>query len=197
MNIGMVARRTGLVAVLGGAALVGSVNLEREASAGGGGGCHGSPEREGSGTLVALAGNCFSPIVLNVETGATVTFENMDPVTHDIGGVAGSWGTGGTLLAQGGTASMTFTEPGLYPYSCYLHYGMTGVISVGDERSVAGWAPGAMTVSRVPAAPDDSKTASVSAADDGGFDSGWLMAGGGALVGVVVVSGAWVVRSRR
>ena len=80
MNIGMVARRTGLVAVLGGAALVGSVNLEREASAGGGGGCHGSPEREGSRTLVALAGNCFSPIVLNVETGATVTFENMDQI---------------------------------------------------------------------------------------------------------------------
>ncbi len=196
MNVGRGWRLVAMGAVVGGAVLLGGVAQQDEVAAGGGG-CHGSPEKEGDGTRVALAGNCFSPIVLNVEPGETVVFENTDSVPHDITGAAGAWGSKGMLEGAGTSATITFTEPGLYPYSCYLHYGMTGVISVGDARSVSGWAPGEMTVSRVPVAPvGDDAPASVAEAEDGGF-GGWWLAGGGALVGVVVATGAWVVRLRR
>lgn len=198
MNIGLVARWTGLVAVLGGAALVGGLNLDGEANAGGGG-CHGSPEREGDGTRVEMTLNCFSPVVLNVEPGEVITFENMDEAQHDIAGAGAAWGSGGKLMSRGGTATVTFTEPGLYPYSCYLHYGMTGVISVGDERSLAGRAPSAMVVSRFPASPPDDATKmnALSAKENEGSSNAMVLAGGGLLVGAVVVSGAWVMRSRR
>jgi len=94
---------------------------------------------------------------------------------------------------------VTFTEPGLYPYSCYLHYGMTGVISVGDART-AGGSPADTSVSRAPGAQfdfqdDDGKDIVAAKAEDS--KSGVWMAGGGLLVGAVVVSGAWAIRSRR
>lgn len=197
MNIRRIAKSATMLALLLAAAMVDPFGTASTAEAGGGG-CHGSPEREGAGTRVALSGNCFSPIVLNVEPGDTVVFENMDDAQHDITGAAGSWGARGELLGKGATASVAFTEPGLYPYSCYLHVGMTGVIVVGGERSVSGRAPGEMTVSRVPVAPQDAAAAPNTTAGSSDSEiSQWLLTGGGVLVGLVVATGAYAAWARR
>lgn len=189
-------RLTALAGVLATAAFLAGLPANQAAA---GGGCHGGPQREGSGIRVELSGNCFTPIVLNAEPGATITFENLDDVQHDIAGAGAAWGTGGQLLGKGGTASVTFTEPGLYPYSCYLHYGMTGVIAVGDDRSVAGWAPGDMSVSRLPADTSNApQSAAVTTNDDGsGPGLPAMLGGAGVLVAAGVASTIAVRRARR
>lgn len=105
----------------------------------GGGACHEAPdEREGTGELVLMIANCFSPTVLRVEPGTEVRFQNNDTMEHHIAGVAGMWGTGydRKVLAES-SATYSFDEPGTYPYSCYLHLGMSGVVVVGDGSFVA------------------------------------------------------------
>lgn len=191
-------RLTALAGVLATAAFLAGLPANQVAA--GGGGCHGGPEREGAGSRVELSGNCFSPIVLNAEPGTTITFENMDDVQHDIAGAGAAWGTGGQFLGKGGTASVTFTEPGLYPYSCYLHYGMTGVIAVGDDHSVAGWAPGEMSVSRLPASASNAAQAAAVQTEDGSGDelpATLLIGGAGVLVAAAVASTIAVKRARR
>ena len=197
MKTGSASKWAGL-AVVAGIAIFFGMGSDGRASAGGGG-CHGTPASERSGDSIELTGNCFSPTVLNVAPGTAVTFENLDSVKHDIAGVAGGWGTQGQTLSQGGSATVTFTEPGLYPYSCYLHYGMTGVISVGAVRT-AGGSPGDTSVSRAPGAEfefqeNDGRDVVAAKAEDSKSEV-W-MAGGGLLVGAMVVSGAWAIRSRR
>lgn len=199
MNVGRVWQLVAIGVVVSGAGLLGGVGESSEAEAGGGG-CHGSSVREGTGTRVELAANCFNPMVLNVAPGETVVFENTDEAKHDVAGAAQAWGTQGQLLSKGGSVSVVFDEPGLYPYSCYLHYGMTGVISVGDARTAAGGSAETLKVMRSPgyafAFQEAESTAGATAATDGGWGALWV-AGGGLLVGAIVVSGAWVLRSRR
>src|SRR3989441_10025906 len=36
------------------------------------------------------------------------------------------------MLTPGGTFTFTFAKSGLYPYPCYLHPGMSGLVIVGD-----------------------------------------------------------------
>ncbi len=165
----------------------------------GGGGCHGEYAAEATGTQVQLRNNCFSPTVLNVEPGDTVVFENFDFAKHDVAGVAGLWGTGTGLLGEGASASVTFSEPGLYPYSCYLHYGMTGVISVGDDRKVAGKGAESLVVTRAPLAPSSAPDEPAAAAQpraEGGLGD-MRLAWGGLLAGVAIVAGAWTFQKRR
>lgn len=200
MDAGGVWKLVAMGAVVIGVGLVGGVGQAGEVTAGGGG-CHGSAVREGTGLRVALERNCFSPMVLKVEPGETVVFENTDEAKHDVAGAAQAWGTQGQLLSKGGSVSVTFEEPGLYPYSCYLHYGMAGVISVGDARSMAGGSAETLRVLRSPGYSFEFQEAegetAVSAATDADAWGGMWLAAGGVLAGAVVVSGAWVLHSRR
>jgi plastocyanin len=99
----------------------------------GGGGCHG-PDTQGAGTTVELTTMCFSPTILYVQPGDTVTWRNQDGMTHVVAGSFGSWGSP-TNLAAGATTTHQFPTAGIYAYSCPLHYGMNAVVIVGDGKS--------------------------------------------------------------
>jgi plastocyanin len=110
------------------AALLGALLLASPALAGGS--CH-APATDGSGTTVFMRDLCFSPTVLRVKPGQKVTFVNQDGVQHPVVGVGGTWGLPEATLA-GSQGSISFDQPGLYPYFCHTHVGMIGVIVVGD-----------------------------------------------------------------
>jgi plastocyanin len=99
-----------------------------------GGGCH-RPPSEGRGDTLTLTDLCFSPTVLRVAPGTTVTIVNRDQLDHPLGRPGGVWswdGRGGDRTAVRPEAS------GVYPFFCYLHPGMVGVVMVGDGRGSGG-----------------------------------------------------------
>jgi plastocyanin len=98
----------------------------------GGGGAHcEDPLAEGAGTRVEMFEACFTPAVLHVEVGEDVTFENLDPVAHNIAPAGWGWGHI-DALHQGDTYVARFDEEGVYPFACSLHPGMTGAIIAGS-----------------------------------------------------------------
>ena len=100
-------------------------------SAAAGGGCHAGVDRtEGNGLAVALQNCSFAPVILRAPEGATVTWKNADYLPHAVSGVG--WGqTNGAVVQPGSSFAERFAAPGIYPYTCYLHPGMSGVVIVG------------------------------------------------------------------
>jgi len=100
------------------------------APASAGGGCH-APATEGRGTTVALTDLCFTPTVLRVQPGSTVTFVNRDTMAHPLSRPGGEWGWDGGV---GDRTTVRLEQAGTYPFFCYVHPGMVGVVVVGDGR---------------------------------------------------------------
>jgi plastocyanin len=61
----------------------------------------------------------FSPAVIEVSAGTTVTWTNDDNFVHNVHLLDGSDVT--KDLRIGGSTSMTFTQPGSIDYQCSLH----------------------------------------------------------------------------
>lgn len=93
-----------------------------------GGGCH-SPATEGKGTTLALREMCFSPTVLRVAEGSEVTIVNHDQLDHPLARPGGEWGWEGRM---GDRTTVRLDGAGTYPFFCYAHPGMVGVVVVGD-----------------------------------------------------------------
>ncbi len=93
-----------------------------------GGGCH-AGVTEGTGDTIGLVGACFTPTILRVDPGATVTFVNKDPFVHNV--TANGWGHFDNL-DPGDSFTASFDAPGTYPFACTIHPGMSGAIVVGD-----------------------------------------------------------------
>ena len=77
----------------------------------------------------------FTPDVLNVKAGTTVTFMNTDGNTHTVTSVKpGTTDADGVfdsgMIKAGKTFSFTFDKPGLYEYICMIHTHMRGTINV-------------------------------------------------------------------
>jgi plastocyanin len=75
----------------------------------------------------------FRPGRLDVKAGASVTWVNQDDISHTVtAGVpeapSGRFDAG--LAGKGTSASVTFAEPGTYPYFCRRHQAMRGEIRV-------------------------------------------------------------------
>jgi plastocyanin len=150
-----------------------------------GGGCH-APATEGRGTTVALVDLCFTPTVLRVEPGTTVTFANRDSIAHPLSRPGGKWGWEGTA---GGRATARLDQAGTYPFFCYVHPGMVGVVVVGDGRGT-----GAQVVQvddpAAPAAATGQPASAAATAGPGGsglpsFPAAWLV-----LVALAALAGA-------
>jgi plastocyanin len=160
-----------------------------------GGGCH-TPATDARGTTVALTDLCFRPTVLRVAPGSEVTFVNRDAITHPLSRPGGDWywdGAGGTRT------TVRLDEAGTYPFFCYAHPGMVGVVVVGDGRGLgatpaAGLAASAAAPEAASAAPEAASAApeAASAADRGAplqVPATWLVLV--ALAGLVgIVTGA-------
>jgi plastocyanin len=102
------------------------------APAAAGGGCH-RPATEGQGTTLALSELCFSPTVLRAPPGSEVTIVNRDTIDHPLSRPGGDWGWDG---AAGGRTTVRLDRAGTYPFFCYTHPGMVGVVVVGDGRGL-------------------------------------------------------------
>lgn len=70
----------------------------------------------------------FTPQVLEISVGTTVTWTNSDSAQHTATANDGAFDSG--TLAQGDSFSFTFTETGTFDYICAIHPNMTGQIVV-------------------------------------------------------------------
>lgn len=124
-------RRGMLLCVLMGAAMV--VLGMPGAALAGGGGCHpGVTHNDATGeeeATVRMVDACFSATITNVDPGTSVAFIHDDAgITHNVGG--NQWGHFDNMW-KGDVFRATFDEPGVYPFACSYHPGMTGAIVVG------------------------------------------------------------------
>jgi plastocyanin len=175
--------RGGLTAAI----VMGSTMWAWPASAGGG--CHRKTPTEGEGDTVAMSKACFQPGVLRVDPGAEVTFVNKDPIAHNIS--ATGWGYFDDMN-EGDAFRATFDEPGVYPFACTYHPGMTGAIVVGDGVG----AGSGVTVGTLNGADSGSGTVAEPAAVDAGGApvAGWAIGGAGGFV--LGAASALVLRRR-
>jgi amicyanin len=68
----------------------------------------------------------FQPAQVTIQKGDTVTWTNMDPVTHDVD-IQGSTSPD---LKKGDTYSKTFDKAGMFDYICSIHPSMKGKVIV-------------------------------------------------------------------
>ncbi|MDE1867270.1 MAG: hypothetical protein KGI08_06135 [Thaumarchaeota archaeon] len=79
----------------------------------------------------------YSPSVIDIKPGYTVTWKNDDTTAHTAStgrpnlGVDGRIDSG--LISPGGAFSYTFETTGVYSYYCLIHPWMTGAINVGNN----------------------------------------------------------------
>ena len=93
------------------------------------------PVTEEAATTVAIGDCSFHPTIDRVAAGTEVTFVNRSGQAHEVVGANLTWGAHGKLLEPGDQIGWSFDEPGVYPYTCMIHPGMTGAIVVGDTAS--------------------------------------------------------------
>lgn len=77
---------------------------------------------------IAIDNFSFSPAVLYVSTGTTVTWTNRDDIPHTVVDSAHTFKS--KALDTDDSFSHTFNEPGTYEYFCGLHPKMVGKIVV-------------------------------------------------------------------
>lgn len=76
----------------------------------------------------ALGNNAFAPDDVNVAVGSTVTWMNVDSVSHTSTSDAKGWDSG--IVAPGAQFSFTFQSAGTFQYHCAIHPGMVGTVVV-------------------------------------------------------------------
>lgn len=111
-----------------------------------GGYCRGTPVTDGRGITVEMRNSCFTPTVLHIQPGESVTWVNRDPEAHMVSGANVAWGNYDNI-AQGQSVRHQFKTAGAYPYYCFLHNGMIGAVIVGDGNG-SGAALASVTIDR-------------------------------------------------
>jgi plastocyanin len=71
----------------------------------------------------------YTPQVVQVPTGTTLTWKNDGSVIHTATAADGSWDTG-DISGGGGTAQVTFDTAGTYTFNCTPHPWMIGRVIV-------------------------------------------------------------------
>jgi len=152
-----------------------------------GGGCH-AGATQGTGTTIQIVDACFTPTILHAKPGQSVTWVNTDPFVHNI--TANGWGHYDDLNpTERFTAA--FDDPGLYPFACTFHPGMSGVIVVGD-----GLGPGNGTAVELGGSVAQDATAPLASSEGPADTRGWVAPGTVGLVGGILV-GLGIARVRR
>jgi plastocyanin len=162
----------------------------------GGGGCHSTRVRDARGVQVQLTEACFDPAVIRIKPGQRVRWTNQDPMTHNVIGVGGSWGSGQDLN-EGDSVTEEFGKSGVFPYFCIFHPGMVGAVVVGDGTSSATVIDNAGVVTvpeQPPAAPPAAQPAAqlvptpvAAERDNGPVIAALLALAGAVLIGAVVL----------
>jgi len=79
----------------------------------------------------------FSPDLLVVPVGATVSFPNMDPIFHNIFSLSKAKEFDLGSYDKGDSRTVTFTKPGVVYVYCHLHPNMEGTIVVAPSHYFA------------------------------------------------------------
>jgi plastocyanin len=87
-----------------------------------------NPAAEPAALEVSMAGRAFSPAVLEISVGDTVTWINDDDTEHTVTADDGAFDSG--QLNEGATFSFTFDTPGEFAYHCQFHSEMQATIIV-------------------------------------------------------------------
>lgn len=99
-----------------------------------------------TGILVRMEPCAFVPTNVRVAPGWTVTFKNPSEDVHLLMGANGVFGERDREIKPGEAVEVTFDEPGVYPFSCALHRGMSGAVIV-DQAAESGTALAPASVS--------------------------------------------------
>ena len=86
------------------------------------------PRGEVETTEVMMQNYRFLPQDIRVSAGDIVTWTNEDRVTHNVVADNDEFDSGD--IAPGGTFNYTFEETGVINYSCTIHPGMIGSVTV-------------------------------------------------------------------
>jgi YVTN family beta-propeller protein len=92
-------------------------------------------ERSSSGRQISISGFAFSPPILEVSPGETVTWINDDGSPHR---VALKNGAASDILLPTKSYSSTFEQVGNYDYFCSMHPYMTGKVVVTERQAATG-----------------------------------------------------------
>ena len=127
---------------------------------------------------VTIADFAFSPPMLTITAGDTVTWTNEDSVVHTATSATGAFDSGD--LTEGESFAFTFTTPGTYAYICSPHPDMTGQIVV--QAAAPAPSPGATPAGDGGAVPDVAMPAGWP--NSALLASGLLLIGGAGLVAI-------------
>jgi plastocyanin len=75
---------------------------------------------------VSIQGFAFNPASVQVSTGDTVRWTNMDSTDHTVTGSTFNSG----IIHTGQSYEFRFTTPGSYSYVCSIHPSMKGTVTV-------------------------------------------------------------------
>lgn len=161
-----------------------------------GGACRGEPVTAERTTTVDMGDMpCFTPTVVEIEVGDTVTWTNSGSMVHNVFGANSSWAAVPEVslsaeIPVGGSAEHTFADTGLFPYACMLHPGMIGTVVVAADGA------GVESTSLSGSSGDAARFA---VADEGGeSDILWAVAAGAVAVTVAAGVGGYALgRLRR
>ncbi|CAN5625243.1 hypothetical protein BH24ACT26_BH24ACT26_21060 [soil metagenome] len=150
------------------------------------------------GDSVQMKDNCFTPTVLRVEVGDTVTWVNGDSEAHAVGGTAGSFGDMHKVIRPAKSVSYRFEDEGVFPYVCIYHPGMAGAIVVGDGEGNATKSSGG-PVAGPPELPGDrtSQAAAATTSEDREQSTTEMLAALAFLVVLAAVVARLVLSARR
>lgn len=177
-------RRTGILAA---AAFLAALIMPAVPAAAGGG-CH-TGATQGTGDTVEIVDMCFTPSNLTIQPGDSVTFANTDAMIHNVNG--NMWGHYDDLN-PGKSFTATFDEPGIYPYACNYHFGMTGAIVVGEGLGAGNGET--VQVSSFEPSPAVQVRTVTEPASSGPIAIGWA---GGAVLGLGIGLGVAALVRRR
>ncbi len=88
----------------------------------------------------------YGPTSTTITVGQSIMFTNSGTSPHDATSTDGSWKT--PLLTSGASATVTFSAPGTFSYTCVLHPWMKGTVIVAPAVSAPAPAPAASDASQ-------------------------------------------------
>lgn len=83
-----------------------------------------------AGKQVTIQGFRYSPNIITIDEGESVTWTNQDDTAHTVTITQGQETFDSAEIAPGQQFSYTFTKPGTYSYECTIHTAMKGSIHV-------------------------------------------------------------------
>jgi plastocyanin len=91
----------------------------------------GLPIGDGETVEVAIEDNAFNPATVNISTGDTVKWTNLDTASHTVVGTGTNFRS--EVLNQGDSYEFLFTDAGNYDYYCSIHPDMRGTVVVQEK----------------------------------------------------------------